>query len=324
MTGKAVGITGGNGLPDYGSAPEFVGINHWLNTDKSLSLEQLRGKVVLVDFWTYTCINCIRTLPYVTSWYDKYHDKGFVVIGVHTPEFEFEKKTDNVQNAIKQFTIHYPVAQDNDYTTWNAYNNQYWPAEYLIDAKGHIREEKFGEGNYDKTEMAIKELLTEAGQETDDKLAADKIKEQTPTGQISPESYLGSERMQFYYPEGKLEAQSKDFSLSQNLPVNSFSLGGKWTIGEKYSQPAAGAKINYHFLAKNVYAVMLPKTANPAQVKVYLDGKLLGSDGDAQDGIVTVGTEKLYSLINLEQIEDHILTLEFMDNESLIYVFTFG
>jgi len=144
-------------------APDLVGITKWLNTsaslsastDKPLLIKDLKGKVVLVDFWTYTCINCIRTLPHVTSWYDKYKDKGFVVIGVHTPEFEFEKDTNNVLAAIKQYSIHYPVAQDNNYATWNNYSNQYWPAEYLVDANGNIRRVHFGEGEYDKTEQAI-------------------------------------------------------------------------------------------------------------------------------------------------------------------------
>ena len=142
-------------------APEFVGIVKWLNSEKPLTLSSLRGKVVLVDFWTYTCINCIRTLPYVTKWYDTYKDQGFVVIGVHTPEFEYEKDTNNVLKAIKQYNIHYPVPQDNDYVTWKAYDNQYWPAEYLIDKKGVIRRTHFGEGEYSETEQAIQALLKE-------------------------------------------------------------------------------------------------------------------------------------------------------------------
>ena len=144
------------------SAADFVGISHWLNSkDKPLTISQLKGNVVLIDFWTYTCINCIQTLPYITKWYDRYKDKGFVVIGIHTPEFPFEKNTDNVQKAIKQYNIQYPVAQDNDYKTWNAYGNQYWPAFYLIDKKGTIRYQHFGEGDYDKTEAQIQHLLKE-------------------------------------------------------------------------------------------------------------------------------------------------------------------
>lgn len=149
-------------LPVYGVAPEFTGIMHWLNTDTPLTMKDLRGKVVLVDFWTYSCINCIRTLPFVTGWYEKYKDQGFVVVGVHTPEFEFEKKTMNVENALRQYGIHYPVAQDNDFGTWRAYQNQYWPARYLIDARGTIRYTHFGEGEYTETERAIETLLQES------------------------------------------------------------------------------------------------------------------------------------------------------------------
>ena len=151
-----------SGLPDLGEAPEFVGIMNWLNIDKPLSLEKdLRGKVVLLDFFTYSCINCIRTMPYVTSWYEKYKEEGLVVIGIHTPEFEYEKKTANVADAIERHQITYPVAQDNDYATWKAYNNRYWPAFYLIDQKGHIRYVHFGEGRYEETEQAIQDLLKE-------------------------------------------------------------------------------------------------------------------------------------------------------------------
>src|SRR3989338_5271770 len=149
---------------NFPAAPELAGIAGWINSEP-LRLADLRGKVVLVDIWTYTCINCIRTLPHVTRWYDTYRDKGFVVVGVHTPEFEFEKKTENVLAAIKQYNIHYPVAQDNDFATWNAYNNHYWPAKYLIDSKGDIRYFHFGEGKYEETEKAIQQFLAEAGQE---------------------------------------------------------------------------------------------------------------------------------------------------------------
>jgi thiol-disulfide isomerase/thioredoxin len=148
-------------LPDLGAAPGLTGINHWINGDP-LSLQDLQGKVVLVDFWTFDCINCIHTLPYVTAWYNKYKDQGFIVIGVHTPEFSFEHDTNNVIQAAKQYKIDYPIAQDNDYATWKAYKNRYWPAEYLIDANGHLRLVYFGEGNYDQTEKAIQELITEA------------------------------------------------------------------------------------------------------------------------------------------------------------------
>jgi cytochrome c biogenesis protein CcdA/thiol-disulfide isomerase/thioredoxin len=158
---QSIPPSGNNALPNYGPAPEFVEINHWINS-QPLTMKDLKGKVVLVDFWTYTCINCIHTLPYVTDWYNKYHDQGFVVIGVHTPEFTFEHETSNVENAVKQYKIYYPVAQDNNYVTWGAYQNEYWPAEYLIDADGNLRYTHFGEGSYDETEKNIQQLLAEA------------------------------------------------------------------------------------------------------------------------------------------------------------------
>lgn len=178
-----------NELQNYGPAPEFSGISKWLNSDP-LTMAQLRGKVVLVDFWTYSCINCIRTLPYVTKWYDTYRDKGLVVVGVHTPEFAFEKVTDNVADAIKRFNIHYPVAQDNEYGTWNNYNNQYWPAEYLIDQNGNIVYTHFGEGNYDHTENAIRKLLGLDGSMAEDN-GQDLSRVQ------SPEMYFGTNRLEY-------------------------------------------------------------------------------------------------------------------------------
>ncbi len=192
------------GQKNMETAPDFVGVTKWLNTDKPLSSKDLKGKVVLVDFWTYTCINCIRTLPHVTAWYDKYKDQGLVVVGVHTPEFEFEKETDNVLSAIKKYNIHYPVAQDNNYATWNNYSNQYWPAEYLIDVNGQVRRTHFGEGEYEQTEQAIQELLKEAGKKVSASLV--NMPDQTPNSQLSPETYVGSKRMQFYYSKGNLDS----------------------------------------------------------------------------------------------------------------------
>src|SRR5260221_10871623 len=237
-------------------APDFVGISKWLNTDTSLHISDLKGKVVLVDFWTYTCINCIRTLPHVTSWYVKYKDQGFVVIGVHTPEFEFEKDTTNVLNAIKQFNIHYPVAQDNAYATWNNYSNQYWPAEYLIDTNGIIRRTHFGEGEYDQTELAIQALLKEAGKQV--KGALDANSDQTPKSQISPETYLGSKRMQYYYPNGQVGNWQQHHALSENLSLNSFSLGGIWNITDETAIAGNNATLNYNFTAGHVYIILRP------------------------------------------------------------------
>jgi cytochrome c biogenesis protein CcdA/thiol-disulfide isomerase/thioredoxin len=296
-------------------APDFTGITKWLNTYKPLSINDLKGKVVLVDFWTYTCINCIRTLPQVTAWYDKYKDQGFTVIGVHTPEFQFEHDTQNVINAIKMYNIKYPVAQDNKYATWNNYNNQYWPAEYLIDTSGNIRRVHFGEGEYDQTELAIQTLLKEAGNNINTSMT--KLPNQTPTGVISPETYLGTARMQYYFPSGSVANGTQTYYLSDNLHPNSFSFGGIWTITNEYAQAVSNATMNYNFKASKVYIILRPGSVNPGKVKVFLDGNA--------DGEITVNTDRLYTVVDLgDKTESHIIKLEFETAGIQAFTFTFG
>jgi cytochrome c biogenesis protein CcdA/thiol-disulfide isomerase/thioredoxin len=311
---------------DDAPAPDFVGITNWLNTDKPLSIKDLRGKVVLVDFWTYTCINCIRTLPHVTSWYDKYHNLGFVVIGVHTPEFPFEHETANVENAIKQYHIFYPVAQDNNYATWNNYNNEYWPAEYLIDAQGNIRRTHFGEGEYDQMEQAIQLLLKQAGHKVTQKL--DSMPDTTPQTEISPETYLGSNRMQYYYPNGTLGNGTSNYTLLNAPPQNTFSLGGQWTINGEQAVAGKNATLEYNFIASNVYLVLKPGSKQPSHIKVFLDGKPVTSadaGSDIKNGMLTVTSDRLYSLINLQgKTENHLLKLEFQTPGIQAFAFTFG
>lgn len=311
-------------LPILAKAPEFTGITTWLNTDP-LTMQQLQGKVILIDFWTYTCINCIRTLPHVIGWYEKYKDKGFVVIGVHTPEFEFEKKTANVQNAIKQFAITYPVAQDNDYATWRAYDNQYWPAKYLIDKDGNIRYYHFGEGEYQETEEAIQKLLAEAGQK-DIKGFLD-MPDTTPQGRLSPETYLGSGRMEFYYPDRHLDTGTKTVTLDPTIPQHSFSLGGTWMISDEYATAQNNGVLEYNFYGKNVFLVLRPRDAGQGTLRVLLDGKEVteasGAGEDVTNGVVTIDSDRLYRLINLSQAGNHKLRLEFSPGVSA-YAFTFG
>ena len=332
MAGKPVNQISNEGnkmLPDLGVAPNFSGITHWLNLppgQTSLTMDQLKDKVVLIDFWTYTCINCLRTLSHVTSWYDKYKDAGFVVVGVHTPEFEFEKNTQNVENAIKQYGINYPVAQDNDYKTWNAYQNHYWPAEYLIDAKGIIRRTHFGEGEYDQMENAIKTLLEEKGASPSAGLV--NMPDQTPTQQVSPETYIGSGRMEYYYPDANLKDGTQTFTLSQNIPQNTFSLAGTWMIDAEYSMAQKDAVLEYNFYADKVYLVMRPpQNAKSAAVKVYVDGKLADEKNagiDVKNGIVTIESDRLYNLVDQKgNYSNHVLRLEFADGIS-VYAFTFG
>lgn len=306
------------------SAPDFIGITKWLNTNKSLSINDLKGKVVLVDFWTYTCINCIRTLPHVTSWYEKYKQQGFVVVGIHTPEFQFEHETGNVLNAIKMYNIHYPVAQDNDFATWNNYNNQYWPAEYLIDAKGNIRRINFGEGEYDKTESAIQVLLKENGTKVNQKLT--EMPDETPKDQLSPESYLGSKRMLYLSGVGAVGNGKKNFNLDNNLQINTFSFGGNWDIEEEFAVSGSNAVLDYSFLANKVYLVLSPNNKGD-KIKVLLDGKIISDSfagKDVKNGYIILDEQRLYEIVNTKgKLSNHLLHLDFTDGTKA-YAFTFG
>ncbi len=310
---------------DMGTAPEFIPGGRWFNSEP-LTLSQLRGKVVLVDFWTYTCINCIRTLPYLKSWYTKYKDKGLVIIGVHTPEFEFEKNPENVAKAIKDFGLEYPVMQDNNYATWNAYNNRYWPAKYLIDKDGRIRYTHFGEGNYDETEKKIQELLEEAGS----------LNQQIPISNPSytvqtrtPETYLGFRRMNGLASPEKVRVDEVFlYSTPTNLSRNSFALGGQWMIGDEYASPAQGASLIYRFDAKEVFLVMRPKSQGlTGKIRVTLDNQSVTKDvagEDTKEGIITIDSDRLYKLIKLSTPGEHTLKLEFLDANLELYAFTFG
>lgn len=298
---------------NYSQAPDFVTGGQWFNT-KPLAIKELRGKVVLVDFWTYTCINCIRTLPYIKSWWTKYKDKGLVIIGVHTPEFEFEKNPENVAKALKDFGIEYPVMQDNNYSTWNAYSNQYWPAKYFVDKNGKIRYTHFGEGDYDQSEQYIQTLLKETG-------VTDEPAIHNPDYQIyarTPETYLGYARMAgLSSPEPVSRDRDATYSAPSTLEENSFAFTGRWNIGSERAIPTKGASLSYHFNAKNVYLVMRPHTIGiVGKVLISLDGKNIGS--------LTVDADNLYTLISLGQPGKHTLKLEFLDANVELYAFTFG
>lgn len=316
-------MPGDSGLENDGPAPEFTGITRWLNTEKPLTLGDLRGTVVLVDFWTYTCINCIRTLPHVTAWYEKYKSKGFVVIGVHTPEFEFEKDTKNVQDAIKQYRINYPVAQDNTYATWQAYNNHYWPAEYLIDARGNVRRTHFGEGEYEETEAAIQALLKEAGQDVSESVS--RIEDQTPRTRLTPETYLGLARMERFV--GAATQGTKTYSYESPVPTHEFGLSGTWDLDQEMARPHAGAGLEFHVYAGKVFLVITPQDP-AAKIRVLLDGKPASADRQGSDvigGYVKLDQPRLYNLIDLHgETEDHVLKLQFDTGGISLFAFTFG
>jgi cytochrome c biogenesis protein CcdA/thiol-disulfide isomerase/thioredoxin len=310
-------------LPIIGSAADFTGGGTWLNSNP-LTLQQLKGKVVLVDFWTYTCINCIRTLTFVTGWYEKYKDQGFVVVGVHTPEFEFEKKTENVQNAIKMYNIHYPVVQDNDYNIWNAYDNHYWPAKYLIDAKGNVRLVHFGEGQYEETEKAIKTLLKEKGQTVDNSTL--QTPAYVPNGSQTSETYLGSKRMDFFASNEAVKGGQQTFSAVDGIPEDTFAYRGTWDVQDEYTQSVKDSEILLHFLANKVFLVITPASKND-QIKVLLDGKpvSINAGKDVKNSLIQIDQPRLYELINIPGEKNyHFLRLQFLTPGTKVFAFTFG
>jgi cytochrome c biogenesis protein CcdA/thiol-disulfide isomerase/thioredoxin len=313
-------------LPVLGKAPEFTGTQQWFNTpdEGPLSLRELRGQVVLVDFWTYTCINCIRTFPYLRAWDERYRDRGLTIVGVHTPEFPFEREAGNVADAIEQSGLRYPVAQDNDYATWNAYANQYWPAKYLIDAQGRVRYAHFGEGDYEETEAAIRELLAEAGRKPGAGHARAPV-ETASTGVTTPESYLGSLRAERFV-NGPIASGTRTFSVpAPGLAPDSLAYEGRWRIDPHGATAVSGAQLHLDFGARRVFLV-LGADGRPRRVRVLLDGKPVPgrfAGTDVRDGAVTIRGQRLYRLVELPRPGRHILTLE-LDPGVSGYAFTFG
>ncbi|MCW1748359.1 cytochrome c biogenesis protein DipZ [Rhizobium acaciae] len=321
-------------LPVEGHAPSLDGAVEWLNSEP-LTTEQLRGKVVLVDFWTYSCINCIRTIPYVRAWAEKYADQGLVVIGVHAPEFAYEKKIDNVKKAIGDFQIGYPVAIDNDYKVWRAFENSYWPAAYLIDAKGQIRYHHFGEGNYNRTEKAIQDLLREVGSQTTASAPvvpnAKGVEAGPDLGNMrSGETYLGYEQAaNFASPEGLQADTARNYSIAEP-GLNGWGLSGTWIVGRDQAtldQPGGG--ITYRFSARDLHLVLGPGAGDkPIRFQVKIDGKAPGpdhgSDIDA-DGNGTVTATRLYQLIRQSgTVAARNFEIRFLDPGVQAYAFTFG
>jgi len=312
-------------LPVLGTAPEFVGIEQWFNTpgDKPLSLPSLRGRVVLVDFWTYSCINCIRTLPYLTAWDKRYRRDGLTIVGVHTPEFPFEREAGNVETAIHENGIRYPVAQDNEQQTWNAYGNQYWPAEYFIDARGRVRFVHFGEGSYGEKEHVIRQLLAEAGHRPGGGEA--KVKAVAPSlGVTTPETYLGAARAE-RFTNPMLSPGKHRFAKAPAPPLNEFAYRGSWRITLDSATAAAGASLDLHFGARRVYLV-LGSPGRPRRMRVLLDGRPISAadaGADVHAGVVTIDKQRLYNLVDLPRVERHVLTLQPEAGVSG-YAFTFG
>jgi thiol-disulfide isomerase/thioredoxin len=284
-----------------------------------LTLESLRGKVVVVDFWTYSCINCVRTLPYLRAWYDAYKDKGLVVIGVHTPEFEFEKNPANVGRAIRELGVTWPVVQDNDYTQWNAYANQYWPAHYFIDAKGRVRYFHFGEGSYDVSEKVIQALLKVAGASVGGIVSRPAPQLQAGT----PETYLGYDRSQGFASAEKIAADKPADYRPARVPANGeWTLLGKWTVAPQYVVPDSSGTLQLGFNAKNVFLVIEPQERG-GSVSVFVDDRPAADTTDVKSGSLAISESRMYQLVGLGASGPHLLRLE-VKGKLRLFAFTFG
>jgi len=325
----------GSALPVEGQLPSLAGAVEWLNS-LPLTAEGLRGKVVLVDFWTYSCINCLRSIPYVRAWAQKYKDQGLVVIGVHAPEFAFEKSVANVKKAIDELGVDYPVAVDNEYAIWRAFNNEYWPAHYFIDAQGRIRHHHFGEGEYDESEKVIQQLLAEAGKTgAAPMLVSVDAKGAQAAADIenvkSPETYVGYERAEnFASPGGLVQDKSRAYAGVPSLKLNQWALSGEWTVSaENATLNKADGSIAYRFHARDLHLVLGPAAGGkPVRFRVSIDGKSPGAnhgvDVDA-DGNGTVTEERLYQLVRQGKADDdRQFEIRFLDPGVRAFAFTFG
>jgi thiol-disulfide isomerase/thioredoxin len=321
-------------LPVEGELPSLTGATGWLNSPP-LSAASLRGKVVLVDFWTYSCINCLRALPYVRSWHDKYADHGLVVLGVHAPEFAFEKEPANVARAVRDLGVDYPVALDNDYAIWQGFNNQYWPAHYFIDAKGRIRAHHFGEGDYAQSEDIIRELLTEAGRTA---LPGGYVQPGAGGAQApgsgdamrSPETYVGYARSAHFAGGRIAHDDDWDYRAPATLAPGQWSLDGRWNVhAEDAALERAGGRIVYRFRGRDLHLVLGPGTAGkPVRFRITLDGAPPGADHGMDvdaDGNGTVTTQRLYQLVRQKNGSgERLFEITFFDPGVRAYAFTFG
>jgi cytochrome c biogenesis protein CcdA/thiol-disulfide isomerase/thioredoxin len=319
-------------LPVEGALPPLDGLGPWFNSPP-LTRDQLKGKVVVIDFWTYSCINCLRSIPYVKAWDEKYRKDGLVVIGVHAPEFAFEREPANVARAVEELGINYPVALDNNYDLWRALKNNYWPAHYFVDARGRVRYHHFGEGDYDMSERVIRQLLAEAGHAPSGTMAsvnatgAEAAAARTDIG--SPETYIGYARAdRFASPGGLLRDQPHAYALAP-LALNQWALEGQWLDGRQSARSRApGAKIAFRFHARDLHLVLGSANGKPVRFRVTLDGKAPGADAGidvAADGSGVVREQRLYQLVRQTgAIDDRTFEIEFLDPGVEAFSFTFG
>jgi thiol-disulfide isomerase/thioredoxin len=322
-------------LPVEGRMPSLDGATGWLNSPP-LTTAGLRGSVVLVDFWTYTCINWLRTLPYVRAWADRYQDHGLVVIGVHTPEFDVEHDLDNLRRAVKDLRVEYPVAVDNDYAIWSAFDNHYWPALYFVDTQGQIRHHRFGEGDYEESEMILQQLLTEAGSGG---IGHDLVSVEAEGAEAaadwaslrSPENYLGYERTEnFASPNGAVLDTPHAYAVPTRLRLNHWALAGAWTVQRgAVALNQAGGRIAYRFHARDLHLVMAPAAPRTAvRFRVRIDGQppgaAHGTDVDDQGNGALI-EPRLYQLLRQPgPVTERTFEITFLDPGVQAYAFTFG
>jgi thiol-disulfide isomerase/thioredoxin len=327
-------VSGGLAKIKPGSSDLLSGAVEWLNSPP-LTIEGLKGKVVVIDFWTYSCINCLRSIPYVKAWAEKYKDHGLVVIGVHTPEFAFERNINNVRAAVSDLKIEYPVAIDNEYKIWRSFDNRYWPAHYFIDAKGRMRFHHFGEGEYDQSEQMIQRLLKEAGNgDVPQSLVTVNASgvEAAPSvvDDRSPETYIGYDRARNFASPGGIVENERHLYASASLQLNQWSLSGDWTVsGENAVLNGVGGSIVYRFRARDLHLVLGPGTdGKPIRFRVTIDGNAPGADHGTDtdvDGQGVVDSQRLYQLVRQNDvISDRTFAIEFLDAGVHAYAFTFG
>jgi thiol-disulfide isomerase/thioredoxin len=297
-------------LADFGPAPDLAGIAGWINS-RPLSLAALRGRVVVVDFWTYSCINCLRTLPYLKAWDEAYRDSGLTILGVHAPEFAFEREADNVRGAVQRLGIRYPVALDNGFDTWNAYANRYWPAKYFVDRRGHIRFAHFGEGAYEESERVIRRLLAEGGSRVAGR-ASVRGGETASRGELTPESYLGWERLDRYAGSPVRPGTPAQYGFPRTpLPLHHLAYDGRWRLEGERAVAGLGARLQLRYRARDIHLVL----SGQGSVEVLVDGRPVRT--------VRVTGDRLYTLVRGAETREGVLELRFAPGVAA-YAFTFG
>jgi thiol-disulfide isomerase/thioredoxin len=332
-------LTAAQKAAEYQKAPEIVGADGYLNTNgQPITIGQFKGNsVVLIDFWTYSCINCQRTFPYLKAWWAKYQNEGLEIIGIETPEFAFEKVQSNVAAALKQFGLTYPIVQDNNYDTWNAFGNEYWPSDYLVDIDSYIVYQNNGEGDYDKTEEAIQAALAEKYLRAGATSTAQSILESglvNPADAVSvdatelgsPETYFGSNRNEYLGNGAQAETGVQNLTIPSSLEPNTLYLGGSWNITPEYAEASAGATIEFEYQAKSLYFVAGGNSS--ATIEVLRDGVPLGTvsgaDVSKTDSTATISAERLYDLIDDTGYGVHTIEIKVLKGTLDAYTFTFG